>query len=114
MANRIERVNELIKREISQIILREIDLPGDILITVTRVEASVDLNQAKVYISVVPQNQFLKVLRVLDSRVYVFQQALNKRLKMRSIPKIRFVEEKTTTEAARIEELLEEIKKNGK
>ena len=107
---RIERVNELIKRELGQIILREIDFLEDVLITITRVEASVDLNQAKVYISAVPQDKISKVLHILNRLIHDFQQKLNKRLKMRIVPKIKFFEEKKTEEAARIEELLDKVK----
>ncbi len=110
MSNRIERVNELIKRELSRIILREVDFSRDVLITITRVETSFDLNQSKVYISVIPQCQISKVLRILKRMIYNFQQKLNKRLKMKLTPKIKFIEEKETSKAARIEELLEKIK----
>jgi len=122
MSNRIKRVNSLIKNELSQILLKEIDFPKDVLVTITRVETSVDLNQAKVYISVILasialQNkaggsgeQVDKILRILDRRIYDIQQALNKRLRMRPIPRIKFEKEGKTKEAARVEELLEEIK----
>ena len=107
---RIERVDELIKRELGQIILREIDFPEDVLTTITRVETSVDLNQAKVYISVIPQNKISKVLRIFSRLIYDFQQKLNKRLKMRIVPRIKFFEEKKTEEVVRIEELLDKVK----
>ena len=105
------RVNQLIKKEISQIILREINFPKDFLVTVTRVETSANLIQAKVYISVLPINKNSQVLEILNHQIYDLQQKLNKRLKMRPIPRIIFVQEKKTQEAGRIEELLEKIHK---
>jgi ribosome-binding factor A len=110
MPKRIQRVNQLIKRELSQIILREIEFPLGILVTLTRVETSVDLNQAKAYISTVPEEQLETVFHILNREIYNIQQKLNKRLKMRIIPRIKFVEEKETAKAGRIEELLEKIK----
>ena len=107
------RVNQLIKKEISQIILREINFPKDLLVTVTRVETSANLIQAKVYVSVMPENETANVLQILDNLIYDLQQKLNKRLKMRPIPRIIFVQEKKTQEAARIEELLEKIHKKN-
>jgi ribosome-binding factor A len=112
MGNRIQRVNSLIKNELSKIFLRELDFPNDILVTITRVETSVDLNQARVYISVMPAGQIDRVFEVLSKGIYDIQQKLNKRLKMRPIPKIKFEREEKTKEAGRVEELLEEIKEN--
>ncbi len=113
MSNRIPRINQLIKKELSQILWREVDFPKNFLVTVTRVETSVDLNRAKVYISVMPEGETSKVLQILDKLIYFLQQKLNKRLKMRPTPRIQFVEEKRTVEAGRIEELLEKIHGNN-
>ena len=111
MSHRLQRVNELVKREISQILLREFEFPKDTLVTVTRVETSIDLNQSKVFLSVMPERKFSNISQILNRQIYDLQQMLNKRLKMRPIPRIEFAEEKETKEAGRIEELLEEIKK---
>ena len=108
--NRIARVNELIKRELSQILLKEIEFPKDILVTVTRVETSANLIQTKVYISVMPEKQTPRVFQVLNQEIFDIQQIVNKRLKMRPVPKIKFVEEKKTKEAGKIEELLERLR----
>ena len=103
------RVNQLIKKELSQIILKEINFPQDVLATITRVETSANLIQSKVYVSVMPEGQAEQVLKILNQRIYDMQQLLNKRLKMRPTPKIEFIEEKATKEAGRVEELLEQI-----
>ncbi len=106
---RVQRVNQLIKKEFSQLILKEVNFPPDVLVTVTRVESSRNLIQAKVYISVMPENETANVLQILDNLIYDLQQQLNKRLKMRPIPRIIFMKEEKTQEAGRIEELLEKI-----
>lgn len=114
MSKRIPQVNQLIKKELSQIILREIDFPRDILVTITRVESAKDLISAKAFISVMPEEKSSLVFKALNNQVYYLQQKLNNRLKMRPIPKIEFKEEKTTIEAARIEEILAKLKKKDK
>ncbi len=114
MPNRILKVNELIKRELGQLLLKEIDFPKDTLVTITRTEASVDLNQAKVYISIMPESQKSQVLPILKKQIYILQQKLNKRLKMRPTPRIRFLEEKQTSQAGRVEEILEGLKNREK
>lgn len=108
---RIPRVNQLIKKELGWIMLKEVDFPEGVLVTLTRVEVSPNLIEAKIYISVMPENQSSPVFKILKRQIYFLQQKLNNRLKMRPIPKIQFVEEKSTREAGKIEELLEEIHK---
>lgn len=103
------RVNQLIKKELSQILLREVDFPERVLVTVTRVECSAGLSQAKVYISSLPKDKIQDILQILNKLIFFLQQKLNKRLKMRPIPKIIFAEEEKTKEAGRVEELLENI-----
>ncbi len=109
MTKRIFQINELIKRRLSRIIFEEIDFPGA-LITITRVETSEKLNQAKVYVSVMPEAQLEKVLRILCKLVYGLQKRLNKCLAVRPVPRIRFAEEKEVIKAAKVDELLEKIK----
>ncbi|OIO46533.1 MAG: ribosome-binding factor A [Parcubacteria group bacterium CG1_02_39_15] len=113
MSKRIPRVNQLIKKELSQIVLKEIEFPKGVLVTVTRVEASLDLNQAKVFISSLPESHTERVLSILNRQIYFIQQKLNKRLKMKFIPKIEFREEKKTREAGEVEGILERLKKDS-
>ena len=113
ISSRISRVNHLIQQELSQIILRELDFPSGssaVLITLTRVETSGNLFQSKIYISVLPEKKIKEILQMLNRQIYQLQQKLNKRLKMRPVPRISFLEEKKTSEAGRVEEILEKIK----
>jgi len=143
VSKRIQRVNALIKREISQLLLREIEFPSDTLLTVTRVETSPDLLESKVFISVIftpyrpapyakfiksekptaslgggagaePEKEIKKIVDFLNRRIYFLQQKINQRLKMKPIPKIKFLEEGKTSEAGRIEEILEQLKNKEK
>ena len=114
MSKRIKRVNQLIKRELAQILLREFDFAKDILVTVTRVETSPDLKAGRIFISIIPEENRDKIMRFLNRNIYKIQQKLNKKLKMKSVPKIKFMEEKKTAAAARIEEILERLKKEEK
>jgi len=111
MTKRIKKVDELIKRELSQLFLREIEFPEGVIVTITRVEASSNLIQAKAYISILPEAKTRRVLAILNKIIYGIQKKINKKLRMRPVPKIIFVAEKKTEEAARIEEILEELKK---
>ena len=113
MSKRIQRLNELIKEELGKIFLKEGDFPKGILVTITRVETSVDLSEANVWVSVLPDEETRRIVKVLNKRIYFFQQKINKTLKIKFVPKIRFLIETKTQEAARVEELLERIKNSG-
>ena len=110
MNPRIPRVNQLLQKEIAEILLQELDLPDGVLVTVTRVDASGNLQEAKVYISVMPEAKNEEVMLALEREIFGIQQALNKRLKMRPVPRIRWAMETKTSEAQRIEELLEKTR----
>jgi len=83
MTKRIERVNELIKREVSQILLRDIEFPKNTLVTITRVETSGNLIETRVYFSVLPDSQFERVLKLLNFQIYGIQQQINRKFDMR-------------------------------
>jgi len=110
MSNRIEKVNSLIRNELGKILLRDVDFPQGVLVTITRVDSSPNLSEAKIYVSVMPDKQIDKVFRILNRRIYDIQQILNRRLNMRPIPKIEFKKESKTQQAAQVEELLEGLK----
>jgi ribosome-binding factor A len=108
---RLSQVNHLLKDEVSKIILKEVEFPKDVLVTITRAEVSPNLGQAKIYVSVLPENFAQKVLKILERKIFPIQKKLNQRLNMKIVPQIIFVEEKETVKAGRVEELLEQIKK---
>lgn len=108
---REEKLNNLIKEQLDRIIFKELDILPGILLTITRVECVSSGRLAKVYISVLPDDQFEDVFAFLKRHAKEIQYFLMKSLRIQPIPKIMFVEEKTTREAAKIEKLLGTIKK---
>jgi len=114
MTKRIQRVNQLIRKEISMIFLREVIFPGGTLVTVTRVETADNLAQSRIFVSSIPENKIKSVLLILNKQIYQLQQELNQRLNMRPVPRICFVKEKETLEASRIEEILANLKEKEK
>ena len=109
MSLRIQKINELLKQEISDLILRELDFSRDTLITVTKVDTSKDLLDARVGVSVLPFLKAEKVMKVLNSQVFNIQKVLDKRLKIKVVPKIRFELDKSYERADRVNSLLKQI-----
>jgi len=114
MSNRIEKVNSLLEHEIGKIILKDFAFSPEILVTLTRVETTLNLIEAKVYISVFPEEKADGIIRALNKSVYDIQYKINRILRMRPIPKIKFVKEAEISKAARIEELLTKAKDDTK
>lgn len=114
MSQRVKKVNQLIKEQLSDIILKQMDFSPGTLATVTRVETTPDLRQTKIFISVLPEEKKSQVFKKLKGKIYSLQQELNKRLHMSPVPKIKFIREEKSKKAARIEEILEELKKKEK
>ena len=90
------------------------------MVTLTRVISSGNLIEAKAYISVFPEEKSAGILNALQKSVYDIQYKINRTLRMRPIPKIKFVKETEISKAAKIEELLvkakegEEVEKERK
>lgn len=91
MNKRIEQINELIKRELGQIILREVDLRENTLVTIIDVESASNFQTAKIQISIIPESRAEEVMKELNKQIYSMQQILNKHLKIRPVPKIIFL-----------------------
>jgi ribosome-binding factor A len=109
-SNRIEKVNSLLQKEISIIIARDFDFTGA-LVTLTHVQATPNLIEAKAYISVLPEEKNDAIVAILNKGVYAVQKKINKLLNMRPIPKIIFVKDDNISEAAKVEEILSTLKK---
>ncbi len=112
MSERIKKINSLIKKELGKIILKELSLAKNILVTVTEVETSKDLSQSKVFISVFPEKEAKKVLVALNREIYNIQQILNKRLEIKFVPKIEFFEDKELQREQKVDRILSELEEN--
>lgn len=109
MSNRIEKVNSLLEHEISKIIFRDFAFSPEILVTLTRADTTANLIEAKVYISVFPEEKSGPIINALNKSIYDVQHKINRTLKMRPVPKIKFVKETEISKAGRIEELLARV-----
>lgn len=107
--NRIEKLNEVLKELLAQIVLREVELPRGVLATITRVETTRDLSQAKVFVSVFPENQTKPALAILVRCGYNLHQILNKKLRLRKVPKLRFLQDTQVIRELRLDELLDKV-----
>lgn len=109
MSYRIEKINELIKQQISEIISRELDLKPGVFVTVAKVDTAKDLRYTRIFVSIFPERESDYVLKTLRKEVYRLQGVLNKKLSMRPLPKIEFYQDATESKADEVEKILKII-----
>lgn len=112
MSNRISKINELIKQQISEIISREINLKPGVFLTISKVDTSKDLSYTHVFISIFPEREINYVLETLKKETYFLQGKINKKLFIKKVPRIEFVLDTTEAEADEVEKILKEIKQD--
>ncbi|OIP78076.1 MAG: ribosome-binding factor A [Candidatus Portnoybacteria bacterium CG_4_8_14_3_um_filter_44_10] len=103
---RIEKVNSLLTEEVAKILLKELEFPRGVLVSVTHAEATPDMREAKIFISVLPFEKHPRILEILGKNIYWIQQILNKRLVMRPMPKIIFKIDSSIEEMDNLNRLL--------
>ena len=110
---RIEKLETLIKEELAGIIDREYEFPAGMLVTITRAVISSDARYATAYISVFGGDP-ATALEILKKNVYAIQQFLNRRLRIRPVPKIRFTIDEEELKREGVEKSLAELKQEEK
>lgn len=108
---RMDRVNQMMKREVSNIIQRELGNPQLSFVTVVAVDVSKDLRKAVVYFSVLGDDKRIEeASEALVSTEGYVRRLLGKRIRLRYTPKIEFVYDPSLDYGARIERTLRDIK----
>ena len=103
---RLESINEILKAELSRVIDRELDFPDGALVTITRVDTSDDKQHARVFFSLLGNTSETIILGMFQERVPFIQKLINKRLRVRPIPRIRFVVDEDEKKRETIERIL--------
>ena len=109
--DRIDRVNEQIKREIGVIIQQELADPRLRFVTITNVDASRDLRTAKVYFSALGENPAAQAAqKALESAAGTIRRYVGGHIKMRYTPEFHFIYDRSVEFSARVEQTLTEIR----
>lgn len=111
---RARRVAELIRGELSLLLLTEFQEPGSGLLTVTRVEMTPDLMTARVFLSVYGGGDPAAVLGRLERGRGALRRALASRIKLKYNPELFFALDPGPEHQDRIDQLIEETKRHGR
>ncbi len=115
MTRRIDRINGLLRQEISDLISKELNDPrlGGV-VSVTYVDTSVDLSHARVHVSVFAQQDRKEtVLNGIRSGLGFIRRELRGRLRLRHIPTLELVLDESLDEASHISQLIDQANPTG-
>ena len=102
------RVNEVVKRELSGIVAREISFEGA-LVSINHVNVTPDLKSAHVFVSVLGSEKDETVMKKLEKHRPAFQSELARRVTMKYTPHLLFHLDESIARGSRIVEILQQI-----
>ena len=111
------RVGELVKQNLGELFIRnEAKLPSinSKLITVTEVRMTPDLKTARVYVIPLGGVNTKETVKILTEYSHLVRRALSKRLDIKFLPKLTFVEDNSFEYAEKIEKIIRKNKENDK
>jgi ribosome-binding factor A len=109
---RPDQVGEVVRQVIAEALLREVRDPRIQLVTITRVEVAGDLSAARVFVTIHGEDETKdQALEGLESAAGFFRQRVAKALATRITPELVFQLDKGLEHAARIDQILSELKR---
>ena len=112
MKHRLERINEVIRRELSEIISREINFSAQTLVTLHAVDITPDLRQCHVFVSVIGKSeQKARVLAELAEHRGMLQRELAKRVVLKYTPHLNFKLDDSIERGSRVLEIMQGLEK---
>lgn len=109
MSQRIARVNELLKREISNFVERSFEFPG-VLVTIHEVSTAVDLKAAQVFVGVIGSaTDSRAIVDKLNRKRGMIQAAVMKRVVLRNTPQLTFKIDDSIERGVKVLDILDEI-----
>ena len=111
---RVQRVRELLKRQLGEILRREVQLEHGGIITVNDVEVSKDLQMATVYVGIIGNpGQVKKGMEVLQQERKRVQGLLGRAVILKYTPQLRFVLDESISRGNRILDIINEIERSS-
>lgn len=109
MKHRLLRVNELLKRELSEIVQREYAFEG-MLVTVNGVDVTPDLRQGHVFLSVIgPENRQQEVLEFFNKKRGLIQRKVGKRVVLKFMPHLHFKLDDSIARGVRVMSIMDDL-----
>ncbi len=112
MPYRIEKVEKMIKQEISLIFLHKLQDSSFGFVTITNVKVTPDFRLAKIYLSVFEKENREFIMTKVEQVAHIIRSELASRISLRFVPELKFYIDDTSDYVERIEELIKQIHQN--
>lgn len=110
LTHRVERIQEQVREEVSQMLATEVRDPGVGLVTVTRTKVTGDLSLARIYWTILGDaNERKKTAQALERAGGFIRHLLAERLSLRRVPEVKFIFDESVGAQDRIEQIIQEI-----
>src|SRR5438093_6768139 len=110
MTARTDRIDQLLRQEIGEILARDVQDPRVGFVTITDVETAPDLSTARVWVSVIAQpDERARTMRALQRAMPFVRHELGARVRLRRIPELLVREDDTAQRGTRVLRLLAEL-----
>ena len=112
--DRVRRVAELVRRELSSLIVRDFADYGIGIVSITAVDMTRDLRKAKVYVTAFDDGQDEEeIVGILKDNVSVMRKALASRLELRRVPELDFYYDSSVQRGARLSKMIDGLVSSG-
>lgn len=109
MSNRTVRVNELVQREISDILRKRYQSEA-VAVTIAEVRLTPDIREGRVFVAIVGDEATVQAkFRWLRSKAAAIREELGRRIVLKYLPKLEYVLDTSAVRGARILQVLDEI-----
>lgn len=110
LTHRVERIQEQVREEVSQMLATEVRDPGVGLVTVTRTKVTGDLSLARIYWTILGDAaERKKTAQALERATPFVRRLLSERLSLRRSPEVKFIFDESVAAQDRIEQIIQEI-----
>lgn len=110
MSLRMKKVNQELRKQIMAIIQREVDDPVMDFFSITRVETTKDLQESKVYYSMLNEDNYFKAKEVLSRMGKFIRAKLAREIRLKTLPQLNFIPDESIKYSVDIGKKIDEIK----
>lgn len=114
MSLRMEKVNKELQRQIMNIVQKEIDDPEMDFLSITRVITTSDLQESKVYFSLLDEKKYTKAKQILDRMRGFIRVILGKKVRLKTLPQLLFLPDESIKYSIDIHQKIEKLKRIDK
>lgn len=108
---RVQKVEKELREIIGQVLPEMLYFDSGVLISVIRVEAASDLRTARVFVSVFPDDAVDEVMEELDAIRVDVQNQISRKIRMKYLPKIKWMNDHSVSQLVHVSKILNESKK---